>query len=87
MTSGTFTSYPIGGITILPNRQRKELRNIEELAESIQRLGLINPITSPQMRESVVARAEDRAAAKQLGGIQTDKKYRTLAQDMLMQDQ
>ena len=49
--------------------------------------GLISPITAPQMRESVMSRAEDREAAKQLGGIQTDKQYRTLAQDMLAQGQ
>jgi hypothetical protein len=49
--------------------------------------GLISPITQDQMQQSIVARAEDREAAKQLGGIQTDKRYRMLAQDMLMQDQ
>jgi hypothetical protein len=49
--------------------------------------GLINPITSLQMKESVKTHAEDREAAKQLGGIQTDKKYRGLAQDMLQQGQ
>jgi hypothetical protein len=49
--------------------------------------GLISPITQDQMQQSVVSRAEDREIAKQLGGIQTDKQYRTLAQDMLAQDQ
>lgn len=49
--------------------------------------GLISPITQDQMQQSVVSRAEDREAAKQLGGIQTDKQYRTLAQDMLAQGQ
>jgi hypothetical protein len=49
--------------------------------------GLISPITQDQMQQSVVSRAEDREVAKQLGGIQTDKQYRTLAQDMLAQDQ
>jgi hypothetical protein len=49
--------------------------------------GLINPITAEQMQQSVQSRAEDREAARQLGGIQTDKKNRALAQDMLQQDQ
>jgi hypothetical protein len=49
--------------------------------------GLIDPITQDQMQQSVASRAEEREMAKQLGGIQTDTKYRTLAQDMLAQDQ
>lgn len=49
--------------------------------------GLIDPITQDQMQQSVVSRAEEREMAKQLGGIQTDTKYRALAQDMLMQGQ
>jgi hypothetical protein len=49
--------------------------------------GAINPITSKQMKESVTSRAEDRETAKQLGGIQTSKKYRVLAADMLEQEQ
>jgi len=59
----------------------------EQLDEYNMDYGLISPITAPQMRESVMSRAEDREAAKQLGGIQTDKQYRTLAQDMLAQGQ
>jgi len=49
--------------------------------------GAISPITNPQMRESVMGRAESRAAANQLGGIQTDKNKRMIAQDMLQQGQ
>lgn len=45
MTSAVFRSWPINSITIdRENRQRKELRGIDELAESIARIGLINPI-------------------------------------------
>lgn len=44
MTSGSFRSIPLTSITINPDRQRKDLGNVEELAESIARLGLINPI-------------------------------------------
>lgn len=44
MTSGTFTTHSIHLIFVdRSSRQRKELRNIEELADSIGRLGLINP--------------------------------------------
>lgn len=46
MTSGKFTTIPYSSITVVREaRQRKELRGIEELAESIQRIGLINPVT------------------------------------------
>jgi ParB/RepB/Spo0J family partition protein len=44
MTSGRFHSIPPSSIIINPDRQRKDLGNVEELAESIARLGLINPI-------------------------------------------
>lgn len=38
------TLVDLNKITVPPNRQRKEFENIESLAASIQRLGLINPI-------------------------------------------
>lgn len=45
MTSGNFSIVPVASITIdREKRQRRELRNIEELAESIRKTGLINPI-------------------------------------------
>jgi ParB/RepB/Spo0J family partition protein len=45
MTSGKFKSFPINSIAAnRPDRQRRELTNIDELAESIHRIGLINPI-------------------------------------------
>lgn len=45
MTSGRFQSYPIASIiTNRADRQRRELVNIDELAESIARTGLIHPI-------------------------------------------
>ena len=44
MTSGTFRTTAISSIIINPDRQRQDLGNIEELAESIARIGLINPI-------------------------------------------
>lgn len=44
MTTGTFRAIPISSITIAPDRQRKELRGMEELIASISQHGLINPI-------------------------------------------
>lgn len=45
MTSGNFKSFASADIVVnRPDRQRKQLNNIEELAESIHRLGLINPL-------------------------------------------
>lgn len=44
MTSGNFRSLSLSSITIPSDRQRQDLGNIDELAESINRLGLINPI-------------------------------------------
>lgn len=44
MLSGSFRSLPLASIRIAPDRQRKELTGIAELAESIRKLGLIHPI-------------------------------------------
>jgi len=44
MTSGRFQSTLISTITVPPDRQRRELTAINELAESIRSVGLINPI-------------------------------------------
>jgi len=67
MTSGTFERVLISQITVLRDvRQRRELPEIEELAESISRLGLINPITIT--RELVLVAGERRlTACKSLG--------------------
>lgn len=44
MTSGTFSTYPIASIFVnRAGRQRRELRDVDTLAESIHRIGLINP--------------------------------------------
>src|SRR5437667_7760504 len=44
MTSGNFRTIPTSSIIIQrSDRQRRELTAIDELAESIQRIGLINP--------------------------------------------
>ena len=44
MTSANFTSVPLDQITVdRATRQRRELRGVEALAESIRAIGLINP--------------------------------------------
>lgn len=67
MTSGVFNQTPIDSIVVLrTERQRRELRNIEELAESIFRLGLIHPIVIDE--NNVLIAGERRlTACKQLG--------------------
>lgn len=67
MTSGNFRSYPVADITVnRGDRQRRELRNIDELAESIQRTGLINPIVVTS--DGVLVAGERRlTAVRQLG--------------------
>lgn len=62
MTSASFQSYPIRAITVdRNNRQRKKLTGIEELADSIARLGLIHPIVIDQ--EGVLVAGERRLTA------------------------
>lgn len=62
MTSGNFQSFPVASIVVnRGDRQRKELRNIEELAESINRTGLINPLVIT--REGVLVAGERRYTA------------------------
>lgn len=46
MTSGHFSSVPLDKIRVeRDRRQRRELTNVDELAESMARIGQINPIT------------------------------------------
>lgn len=67
MTSGTFSSVPIASIVVdRANRQRRELRNIDELAESIFRIGLIHPPVIT--RDGLLVAGERRlTACRQLG--------------------
>lgn len=67
MTSGNFRSYPIDSIHVdRDNRQRRELRNVDDLAESIHRLGLINPVVITS--EGLLVAGERRyTACRQLG--------------------
>jgi ParB family chromosome partitioning protein len=67
MTSGTFRSFPINEVIVnRPERQRRELLNIDDLAESIHRIGLINPIVVTP--EGVLVAGERRfTACKAIG--------------------
>jgi len=67
MTSGHFHSIPISSITVhREGRQRRELTDIQNLADSIRRLGLINPITIT--RDNVLVAGERRLAACKVVG-------------------
>lgn len=67
MPSGVFATLPVDKIVVLrEDRQRKELVDIDVLADSIKRLGLINPITVDD--ENVLIAGERRlTAVKSLG--------------------
>jgi ParB/RepB/Spo0J family partition protein len=67
MLSGSFRSYPISSITVSPDRQRKELSGIEELASSIRSLGLIHPIVLTP--DGVLVAGERRLRAHQHLGL------------------
>lgn len=67
MTSGKFKSFPLSGITIdRATRQRRELTGIDDLAASIEKIGLINP---PVIRKDGTLVAGERrvTACQQLG--------------------
>jgi len=62
MTSGKFKPFPISSIVVeRTERQRRELNNIDDLAESIHRIGLINPIVITP--EGVLVAGERRLSA------------------------
>lgn len=62
MVSGNFRSFPVSSIIVnRDERQRRELVGIDELAESIHRTGLINPIVITQ--DGVLVAGERRLTA------------------------
>jgi len=64
MTSANFEIVPVSSIHVeRETRQRRELKNIEELADSIRDVGLINPIVIT--RERVLVAGERRLTAHQ----------------------
>lgn len=70
MTSGIFNQTPIDSIIVRrDDRQRKELRGIEELAESIHRIGLIHPIVIDE-DGTLIAGERRLTAARSLGWTQ-----------------
>lgn len=75
MTSGNFHSLPIDSITVnRDERQRKDLSDIDVLADSISRLGLIHPIVIT--RESVLVAGERRlTAVRSLGHTHISCQY------------
>ena len=70
MTSGNFSLVPVASIIVdRENRQRRELTGIDELAESIRKSGLINPIVVTQ--DHLLVAGERRLTAHQQLGFDT----------------
>lgn len=68
MTSGSFTSLPLSSIVVnRAERQRKELPNVDILADSIRRLGLIHPVVVRRDDSSLVAGERRLEACRLLG--------------------
>lgn len=67
MLSGSFRPYRIADITIAPDRQRRELTGIEELADSIRKIGLIHPVVLTP--DGVLVAGERRLRAHQHIGL------------------
>jgi hypothetical protein len=67
VTSGSFQSFPLDQITInREGRQRREIKDVEVLADSLSRLGLVNPVTIT--RDGTLVAGERRTtAARSLG--------------------
>jgi ParB family transcriptional regulator, chromosome partitioning protein len=75
MTSGTFHIVSLGNITVKRDeRQRRELSDIETLADSIRRLGLIHPIVVTRDLE-LVAGERRYAAIASLGWVTVPVQY------------
>lgn len=85
MTSGSFASVPIDAVWIdRENRQRRELNNLEELASSINRNGLIHPIVID--RDFKLIAGERRiTACKALGWTAITAQYADELDDAAMQ--
>lgn len=75
MTSGNFVNIPITSVLVeRSERQRKELREVPELAESIHRLGLIHPIVIDDDMK-LVAGERRLEACKSLGWTSISAQY------------
>lgn len=74
-TEDLYVRVPIGQIQADPNNLREELEDIEDLAESIKEIGLIQPITARRVagnRLVVVAGHRRLAAIRSLGHTHVD---------------
>src|SRR5262245_62139867 len=75
MTSGIFHLVPLADISVRrDDRQRRELTDIDVLADSIRRLGLIHPIVVTRDLE-VVAGERRTVACRQLGWFNIPVQY------------
>jgi ParB/RepB/Spo0J family partition protein len=75
MTSGAFTSLSIGAINAnRSERQRRSLQNIDVLADSIRRLGLIHPIVIDR-ENNLVAGERRLTACRTLGWTHINCQY------------
>lgn len=85
MTSGKFKTIPISSVVAnRPDRQRRELTGIDELAESIHRIGLIHPIIITP--DGVLVAGERRlTACKQIGWTSIPVQYTTDLSDYELQ--
>jgi ParB family chromosome partitioning protein len=81
MTSGHFRAVPIDSIIVnREERQRRELKDIPDLADSIRRLGLIHPIVIT--RDHVLVTGERRLAAhRSLGWTNINAQYQDEVDD------
>jgi ParB/RepB/Spo0J family partition protein len=76
MTSGAFTSLSISSIIVnRAERQRKELPNVDILADSIRRLGLIHPVVVRRDDSSLVAGERRLEACRSLGWTHINVQY------------
>ena len=85
MTSGKFQTISISEvIAFRPDRQRRELTGIDELAESINRVGLINPVViTPD--GTLVAGERRLTACRQLGWTSIPVQFTTDLSDYELQ--
>lgn len=61
LTSYQFHKIPVASIKISPDRQRKEIKDVDKLADSIKRIGLLHPIVVTRENELVAGERRFRA--------------------------
>ncbi len=88
--SSSISEIPISSIKANPNQPRREIDEtaLEELAESIRQIGIIQPITLRQMDDGSyqIIAGERRWRASKLAGLQSIPAYiRTASDEKMMQ--